>query len=144
MAIRTKMPPRTRPVNAWAARAWPEMSSTRLRVPLLGAGAVELLVGRDPTDDVEEAPLALHLLRGTDLEDPHVLEGLVVARAPPLLALVVVVFAVLAECSGHRVGVGRLGQLHAARHFHDAAVSVARVRVGRPVELLGERLDVLL
>src|SRR5215831_17987538 len=118
------MPPSTRPVKVCAASACSEISSTRLRgVSLFGARPVELLVRRHLADDVEEAPLALHLLRRPDLENPEVLEGLVVAGAPPLLALVVVVLAVLAECVGDRVGVGRLRQLDAARDLHDAAVA---------------------
>src|SRR5437660_10449372 len=111
------------------------MSSTRLGESFFGAGPVELLVRRDLADDVEEAPLALHLLRRADLEDPQVLEGLVVAGAPPLLALVVVVLAVLAERVRDRVGVGRLRQLDAPGDFHDAAVAVAGLRAGRPVRL---------
>src|SRR5262249_49635073 len=104
------MPPSTRPVKACAASACSGMSSTRLRgVSLFRARPVELLVRRHLADDVEEAPLALHLLRRPDLDDPEVLEGLVVARAPPLLALVVIVLAVLAERVGHRVGICRLG-----------------------------------
>src|SRR5258705_5623029 len=99
------------------------MSNTRLGESLFGAGPVELLVRRDPADDVEVAPLALHLLRRADLGDPEVLEGLVVAGAPPLLALVVVVLPVLAERVRDRVGVDRLRQLDAARDFHDAAVA---------------------
>src|ERR1700752_5459492 len=113
MAMSTKMPPSTRPVKAWAASAESGMSSTRLGVALFGAGPVELLVGRDLADDVEEAPLALHLLRRADLEDPQILERLVVAGAPVLLALVVVVLAVLPERVRDRVGVGRLRQLAA-------------------------------
>src|SRR5437667_12327784 len=101
------------------------MSSTPLREPLLGAGPVQLLVRRDFPDDVEEAPLALHLLRRADLEDPEILERLVVASAPPLLALVVVVFAVFTKRVRDRVGVGRLRQLDAPGHLHDAAVAVA-------------------
>src|SRR5437773_8454289 len=100
MAIRTKIPPSTRPVKAWAASADNGMSNTRLGESLFGAGAVELFVRRDFADDVEEAPLAFHLLRRADLEDPEILEGLVVAGAPPLLALVVVVLTVLAERVG--------------------------------------------
>ena len=114
------------------------------RVPLLRARALELLVGGEPGDDLEEAPLALHLLGRPDLEDPEVLERLVVAGPPPLLALVVVVLAVLPQRARHLVRVGGLGELDAARDFLDAAVAVAGVRVGRLVELLGERLDVAL
>src|SRR5437870_13776052 len=105
------------------------MSSTPLREPLLGAGPVQLLVRRHFPDDVEEAPLALHLLRRADLEDPEILEGLVVAGAPPLLALVVVVLAALAERVAHRVGLGRLGQLHTAGDFHDPVVAGTGLRV---------------
>src|ERR1700694_3342375 len=144
MAIKTKLPPSTRLWKPWAARAENETWNKRLRVPLLGAGPVQLLGGGHLANDVEEAPLALDLLGGADLQDPKVLERLVVAGPPPLLALVVVVLAVLAERVRHRVGVGRLGQLDAAGHFHDAAVPVAGVRVGRPVELLGECFDVAL
>src|SRR5882762_11410915 len=125
MAIRTKIPPSTKPVKVWAASACSGMSSTRLDVSLFGAGPVELFVRRDFADDVEQAPLALHLLRRADLEDPEILEGLVVAGPPPLLALVVVVLAVLAERVRHRVGVGRLRQLDATGHFVDAVVAVA-------------------
>src|SRR4030095_4666730 len=138
------MPPRTSPVNTWAVSADSGTSNTPLRVPLFGAGPVELLVGRHAADDVEEAPLALHLLRRPDLHDPEVLEGLVVAGPPPLLALVVVVLAVLPERVRHRVGVCRLRQLDASRDLLDAAVAVAGVRIGRPVELLRVRVDVAL
>src|SRR2546425_8519104 len=97
MAINTRMPPRTRPVKTWAVSADSGTSSTPLSVPFLGAGPVQLLVGRHLADDVEEPPLTLHLLRRADPDDPEILERLVVAGAPPLLALVVVVLAVLAQ-----------------------------------------------
>src|SRR5919108_426584 len=53
MASSTKIMPSTRPVKTWAASAASETSGTPpLRVPLLGAGAVQLLVGGHLGDDV--------------------------------------------------------------------------------------------
>src|SRR4029453_7182077 len=121
------MPPRTSPVKTWAVSADSGTSNTPLREPLFGAGPVELLVGRHSADDIEEAPLALHLLRRPDLHDPEVLEGLVVGRPPPLLALVVVVLAVLPERVRDRLGAGGLSLLGARADLHEAAVAVAGV-----------------
>src|SRR5712691_1960062 len=128
MAISTRMPPRTRPVNTWAATAENETSNTRLREPLLGAGPIQFLVRGHLADHVEVAPLALDLLGRARLDDPEILEGLVVAGPPPLLALVVVVLAVLAERVGHGVGVRRLG----LRNRFGQLVA----EVGRPVDVL--------
>src|SRR2546426_6595263 len=144
MASSTRIPPRTSPVKTWAVSAVSETSGTPLCEPLLGARPVQFLVGRHLADDVEEPPLALHLLRRAGLEDPEVLEGLVVASPPPLLALIVVVLAVLAERVGHRVGLGGLRQLDAPGHFHDAVVAVPGVRVRGRLELLREGFDVAL
>src|SRR5712691_340969 len=60
---------------------------------LFGAGAVQLLVGRNAGHDLDDAPLTACLAGLASLPDPHVLERLAVARAPPLLAVVVVVLA---------------------------------------------------
>src|SRR5262249_41370880 len=141
-AISTRMPPRTSPVNNWAARRESERSATRLGEALLGARALQLLAGRDLSGDVEVSPFALG--GRTSLDDPQVLERLVVARAPVLLALVVVVDRILAQRVGDGVGVGGLGQLHAACDFLDPAVTVARVAIRRHVEALRERFNVAL
>src|SRR5712692_3550498 len=97
MAINTRMPPRTSPVNTWATTPEKETSNKPLRVPLLGAGPVQLLVRGHIADHVEVAPLALDLLGRARLDDSEILEGLVVAGPASLVALVVVVLAVLAE-----------------------------------------------
>src|SRR5712692_4327134 len=142
VASSTKIIPSTRPVKTCAASADSEMSITTSSEALLGAGAVQLFVGRHLGDDLDEAPVALRLVAA--LDDPEGLEGLVVAGAPPLLALVVVVDGALAERLGHLLGVGGLGELAAAGDLHDAIVSVAAVVAGRHVELLLESLDVAL
>src|SRR5688500_9840980 len=123
MASRTKMPPGTSPVKTCAASAATEMSANNylnwgrasaapppapptasllrvaslLPVALLGTGAVVLFAGGHARDDVVQAPLALRLARGAPLHDPHVLERLVVAGAPELCALRVVVLRALAQ-----------------------------------------------
>src|SRR5687768_6511524 len=115
MARRTRMPPSTRPVKSCAASADSVMSGTRARsaldVPLLGAGALVPLVGGHLGDGVEVAPVALDLGGRPPLQDPHVLEGLVVTGPPVLLALVVVVGRVGAQGLGHLLAVRGLGEL---------------------------------
>src|SRR5678815_3985727 len=146
IASSTKIIPSTRPVKTCATSADAVMSITRLDLSLsktlFAAGAVVFFVGRDPAHDVVDAPLPLELVPA--LDDPHVLHGLVVAGAPPLLALVVVVGRVLPERVGHLVGFGRLGELRAAGDFEAAAVGIAAIVAGRHVEFLLERLDVAL
>src|SRR5262245_5926230 len=73
---------------------------------LLGAGAVELLVGRDQRHHLQHTPLAAQLARASALDDPEVLHRLVVALPPPLPALVVVVGVVGAERVRHLARVG--------------------------------------
>src|SRR5713226_4237334 len=125
IASSTKIIPSTRPVKTCAASTDSEMSITTSSEALFGAGPVQLLVGRDLGDDLGDPPLAFGLL--APLDDPEVLEGLVVAGAPPLLALVMVVDRALAQRRGDLLGVGGLAELAAAGHFHDAAVRVAAV-----------------
>src|SRR5688572_29947755 len=62
-----------------------------LRVAFFGAGAVVFLIGGHLGHEIEQAPVALGLAGTAAAADPHILEGLVVARPPPLLALEVVV-----------------------------------------------------
>src|SRR5262245_37305196 len=143
VASRTKMPPSTRPVKTWAASADADTSSISRSPspsgrgsvssgePLLGAGAVELLVGRDERHDFQDAPLAAQLAGAAALDDPEVLHRLVVALPPPLLALVVVVSVAGPEGVRHLGGVGGLGQLDPAGDLHDAAVGVGAVIAGR-------------
>src|ERR1044072_1527967 len=105
MASSTKNIPSTRPVKTCAASAEREMSiTTSSRDTLLGARAVQLLVGGDVGHHGCQSRLALQLVLA--LEDPEVRERLVVAPPPPLLALVVVVGGVLPERVGHLLGVG--------------------------------------
>src|SRR5439155_12435363 len=85
--------------------------SEQLGQALFGAGAVELLVGRDAGHDLDDAPLTARLAGLASLQYPHVLERLAVARAPPLLALVMVVLAAGAQRIGHDLGLGGLRQL---------------------------------
>src|SRR5262245_47970245 len=113
MASSTKRTPRTRPVKIWGRIAVSETSIWRLRVTLLGAGAVVLLVRRHLGHDFHESPIALGLAGAAPLDDPHVLHGFVVAGPPPFLALEVVVDRILPERVRHGFRVGRLGQLDA-------------------------------
>src|SRR4029077_626092 len=140
MASRTYTIPSTRPVKTCARSV--ESSGTGLGEALLGAGAVVLLVRAHLGDDVHQAPVALDLVPA--LDDPEVLERLVVAGPPPLLALEVVVGRVLPERVGDRLRVGGLGQLGAAGHLEHAAVGVGAVVTGREIELLHRRVDELL
>src|SRR6266542_2178071 len=105
IASNTNTIPSTRPVKTCAASADRERSITTSSEPLLGAGAVQFLVGRHPAHHLDQPPVALRLV--TTLDDPEVLEGLVVAGAPPLLALVVVVDRVGAQRLGHGQGAAR-------------------------------------
>src|SRR6185369_2995211 len=98
MASRTKIPPSTSPVKICAASAASETSgTTALRESLLRAGAVHVLAGWHAGHDLQQAPVALGLAGAAALDDPHVLERLVVAGPPPLLALEVVVGGALPQ-----------------------------------------------
>src|SRR5262249_62011447 len=98
-------------VKIWAASADAETSNTiALRESLLGACAVELLVGRNAVHDLDDAPLALRLAGRTSLQHPHVLERLAVAGSPPLLALVMLVLAAGPQRAGADLRISGLGQ----------------------------------
>src|SRR5712692_7022018 len=142
IASSTKIIPRTSPVKTCAASADSEISITTSSEALLGTGAVQLFAGRHLGDDLDEAPVSLCFVAAPD--DPEVLEGLVVAGAPPLLALVVVVDGALAERVGDLLGVGGLAELAAASDLHDAVVGVVAIIARRRIELLLVRLDVAL
>src|SRR4030095_14880930 len=122
----------------------PSAAPRQSRVSLLGAGAVVFLVRGHLGHDVGQSPLPLGLAGAAPLHDPHILEGLVVAGAPPLLALEVVVGGALPERVGHRLRVGGLGEIHTPRDLHHPRVRVGAVVAGRHVELLHRRLDELL
>src|SRR2546425_10068765 len=57
------------PVRGGGLGRGAEPPSESLGVALFGAGAVQLLVGRDAADDVVVAPLAAHLALGHPLDD---------------------------------------------------------------------------
>src|SRR5215210_5485399 len=73
-ASSTRIMPSTSPVNSCAASAASVRSAIDLLgEPLLGAGAIQLLVGGDTPDGFHQAPLALHLARLAAAHDPQVL-----------------------------------------------------------------------
>src|SRR5260370_350029 len=81
-------------------------------------------VGRAAVDAVGGGPPAPPRAGGRPRADPGVLEPLVAAAPPPLLAFVVIVHRVGAEGVGDRVRVGRLRQLHAAGQLEDPAIAI--------------------
>src|SRR5215510_14065500 len=90
-------PRQATPLGSPSAAPRQDTAARRSCKTLFGAGAVVLLVGRHASHDVGEAPLPLGLAGTAPLHDPHVLEGLVVTRPPPLLALEVVVGGALPQ-----------------------------------------------